>query len=152
MNSGEDFVGSQEVCRMEHGGSFGLSRIAYWRIASATLAAEKYGGIEPCSISKLPDEEGARLELYGKKMMFIITARPNRSLICLSALPLDTENQKPVELFSGCLNNDNDFGRLTDIILRTDGLAEGWRRVSYEELVAFNKKQNETGWMLGGSI
>ena len=59
-----DFVGGEEVLRMENGATYGLSRIQYWRLASCALACEKYANIQPNTISPLDiHEPGCLLEL-----------------------------------------------------------------------------------------
>ena len=134
-----DFVGQEEVLRMEHGAAYGLSRIVYWRLASCALAADKYAQIRPNTISPLPNEAGCLLELFGKRCMFTITVRPHLSQISLAVFPLDSADERGVEAFSGTDSQD-DFNRMTKIILQTDGLV-GWRFMNYEETLSFMRKQ-----------
>ena len=74
-----NFVGGEEVLQMEHGASYGLSRIQYWRLASCALGCEKYANIQPNTISPLIHEPGCLLELFGKRCLFTITVRPRLS-------------------------------------------------------------------------
>jgi hypothetical protein len=52
---------------------------------------------------------------------------------------LDSAQERGVEAFSGTDSQD-DFNRLTDIILQTDGLV-GWKAMSYDEMLTFMRKQ-----------
>jgi hypothetical protein len=126
-----DFVGGEEVMRMEHGAAYGLSRIQYWRLASCALACEKYAAIQPTTISFLTDGPGCLLELFGKRCLFTITVRPHLSQISLTVLPLDSSQECGVEAFTDTDSQD-DVNRLTNLILQTDGLV-GWKFASYEE-------------------
>ena len=74
----DDFVGAEEVLRMEHGAAYGMSRIQYWRLASCALACEKYAEIQPSTISALVHEPGCQRELFGKRCLFTITVHPRR--------------------------------------------------------------------------
>ena len=67
----------------------------------------------------------ALLELFGKRCLFTITVRPRLSHISLSVCPLDSVEERGVEAFSGTDSQD-DFNRMTNIILKTDGLV-GWK-------------------------
>jgi hypothetical protein len=136
-----EFLGGDEVCRMENGARYGLSRVQYWRLASCAVACEKYASIQPNTISPLPDhdEPGCVVELFGKRCLFSITVRPAVNLITLSVWPLDTAQEKGVEAFSGTDSQD-DFKRMTNIILQTDGLV-GWRFMTYEETLTFMRDQ-----------
>jgi hypothetical protein len=136
-----DFNGGEEVCRMENGARYGLTRIQYWRLASCALACEKYASIQPNTISpsRDHDEPGCELELFGKRCLFTITVRPSINLITLGVFPLDSIEERAVEAFSGTDSQD-DFNRMTNIILKTDGLV-GWEAMSYEEMIDFVKNQ-----------
>ena len=136
----DDFVGAEEVLRMEHGAEYGMSRIQYWRLASCALACEKYADIQPSTISPLDiHEPGCLLELFGKRCLFTITVRPRLHHISLGVFPLDSAQEKAVEAFSGSDSQD-DFMRLTNVILQTDGLV-GWKYMSYEETRSFMRNQ-----------
>jgi hypothetical protein len=134
-----DFVGGEEVLRMGNGAAYGLSCIQYWRLASCALACEKYAGIEPTTISPLADSAGCQLQLFGKKCLFEISVRPDIHLITLSVFPLDSSQERGIEAFSGS-DSEEDFNRLTNLILRTDGLA-GWEFLTYEEAVDYVRNQ-----------
>jgi hypothetical protein len=134
-----DFVGAEEVLRMEHGAAYGMSRIQYWRLASCALACEKYAEIHPSTISALVHEPGCLLELFGKRCLFTITVRPRLHQISLGVFPLNSAQEKAVEAFSGS-DSQEDFMRLTNVILQTDGLV-GWKFMSYEETLAFLQNQ-----------
>ena len=124
---------------MQNGARFGLSRIQYWRLASCAHACEKYSGIEPSVISHLPDSPGCQLQLFGKKCLFEISVRPDLKQIGLSVLPLDSSEEQAVLIFSGS-DSDDDFGRMTNLILRADGL-KGWKFMTHEETVEFMRAQ-----------
>jgi hypothetical protein len=134
-----DIVGGEEVLRMEHGARYGLSRIQYWRPASCALAWEKYANIQPNTISPLVHEPGCLLELFGKRCLFTITVRPRLQQISLCVLPLDSAQERGIEAFSGTDSQD-DFNRLTNVILQTDGLV-GWRFMTYEGTLTFMRDQ-----------
>jgi hypothetical protein len=126
---------------MENGARYGLTCIQYWRLASCALACEKYASIQPNTISPLRDhdEPGCVLELFGKRCLFTITVCPAINLITLSVWPLDSSQEKGIEAFSGTDSQD-DFNRMTNIILKIDGLV-GWEAMSYDEMVDFVRNQ-----------
>ena len=53
--------------------------------------------------------------------------------------PLDSVEERGVEAFSGTDSQD-DFNRMTNIILQTDGLV-GWKFMNYEETLTFMRNQ-----------
>ena len=109
-------------------------------LASCALACEKYASIQPNTISPLDiHEPGCVLELFGKRCLFTVTVRPRLQQISLCVFPLDSAEERGVEAFSGSDSQD-DFNRMTNIILQTDGLV-GWKFATYEETLTFVRNQ-----------
>jgi hypothetical protein len=143
MSAPDEFDGQRETFRMEHGATYGLSKITYWRLASCAMGAKQYGGIEPCEIARLADSPGCRVLLYGKAFCFFVEVQADchPNIVGLSALRLDDVSEQPFELIEAAPDDDDAWRRLLSIMLALDGYSADWQALSYDEATELMRRQ-----------
>jgi hypothetical protein len=138
---GDLFDGAEEIAkRLERGQRYGLTKMTFSSLAQACIAARTYSGVEPSTIKCLPDNQpGAIVELFGKQSVFTVTVtvhapEPARPAITLDGLSLEAKpDQEPARLFTG-EDNFRGWACLVNTILHTDGLSNGYRWSTQEEI------------------
>jgi hypothetical protein len=85
------FDGNAEIrARLERGQGFGLSTQQYHAVVTCGLSAERYAGIQPAEIRRLPDNEPrCQLTLWGKSLAYIVCFKPGIHFLSLSVEPMD---------------------------------------------------------------
>ena len=118
-----EFDGQAEInLRLERGQSYGLSKDQYGALAHISMAAFRWAGVEPCSISLLANEPGCDVILFGHAFQFTIRMQPAKQCSTLFALPLDSQlSGCGVELHRHEFNGSDYVGCILAIILRHEG-------------------------------
>jgi hypothetical protein len=145
------FDGNAEIrAKLERGQSFGLTKSEYYNVVTCGLSAEKYAGIAPSELRTVPDGEvGCVLTLWGKQLAYTVTYKPRIRFLGLTVQPMEPPGAEREVL---TLEEDSlAWTRVINGMIKLEGVAPGWRPISYEQVVQWNQEQNELGWP-GGSI